>query len=219
MKIFLDSSDEDSINYYAKHGFIDGVTTNPSIISNAKKNMGELIKKICETVDGPVSAEVVGLTKEEMVEQGRKLAQIDKRVVVKIPANVEGFKALTELVSHDIKVNLTVIYTLNQAVLGAKYGATFVSPFVGRLDANGHTEGNIIRDIKRCFLNLGLKCEVLAASMRNVVYARNALIDGADILTVTPDILELMMTSELSDLSIEKFLSDWSKLDKDKRFI
>ena len=181
--------------------------------------MGELIKKICETVDGPVSAEVVGLTKDEMVEQGKKLAQIDKRVVVKIPANVEGFKALTELVSHDIKVNLTVIYTLNQAVLGAKYGATFVSPFVGRLDANGHTEGNIIRDIKRCFLNLGLKCEVLAASMRNVVYERNALIDGADILTVTPDILELMMTSELSDLSIEKFLSDWSKLDKDKRFI
>ena len=147
MKIFLDSSDEDSINYYAKLGFIDGVTTNPSIISNAKKNMGELIKKICETVDGPVSAEVVGLTKDEMVEQGKKLAQIDKRVVVKIPANVEGYKALTELVSHDIKVNLTVIYTLNQAVLGAKYGATFVSPFVGRLDANGHTEGNIIRDI------------------------------------------------------------------------
>ncbi|OUU30988.1 MAG: fructose-6-phosphate aldolase [Crocinitomicaceae bacterium TMED209] len=219
MKIFLDSSDEQKIEYFAKHGFIDGVTTNPSIIASAKKNMQELLKKICETVNGPVSAEVVGLTSQEMIEQGKKLAEIDSRIVVKIPANVEGFKALTKLVSYNIKVNLTVVYTVNQAVLGAKYGATFVSPFVGRLDANGHSEANIIKDIKRSFVNFGFDCELLAASMRNVVYARNALLDGADILTVTPDILELMMTSELSDISIDKFLSDWSSLEKDKRYI
>lgn len=219
MKIFLDSSDEEKIKHFASYDFIDGVTTNPSIIAAANKNIKDLIKEICEIVDGPVSAEVVGTKSEEMIEQGKRLAQIDKRVVVKIPANFEGFKALTALVSSNIKVNLTVVYTVNQAVLGAKYGATFVSPFVGRLDANGHSEGNLIKDIKNAFKNFGFKCEVLAASMRNVVYARNAIIDGADILTVTPETLELMMTSELSDLSIDKFLNDWSSLEEDKRYI
>ena len=219
MKIFLDSSDEEKIEYYARHKFIDGVTTNPSIIANSQKNIKDLVKNICDLVNGPVSAEVVGLTCEEMIDQGKKLAQIDNRVVVKIPANVEGYKALTSLVELGIKVNLTVIYTVNQAVLGAKYGATYVSPFVGRLDANGHSEGNIIRDIRKSFVNFGFSCEILAASMRNVVYARNAIIDGADILTVTPEILELMMASELSDLSVDKFLQDWSKLDQDKRYI
>lgn len=219
MKIFLDSSDEKKIEYYARHKFIDGVTTNPSIIANSQKNIKDLVKNICDMVNGPVSAEVVGLTCEEMIDQGKKLAQIDNRVVVKIPANVEGYKALTSLVELGIKVNLTVIYTVNQAVLGAKYGATYVSPFVGRLDANGHSEGNIIRDIRKSFVNFGFSCKILAASMRNVVYARNAIVDGADILTVTPEILELMMVSELSDLSVDKFLQDWSKLDQDKRYI
>ena len=219
MKIFLDSSDEEKIKYYSKHKFIDGVTTNPSILASAKQNLRDLIKSICQNVNGPVSVEVVGVSSDEMVEQGKKLAEIDKRVIIKLPANIEGFKALTELTFQNIKVNFTVVYTVNQAVLAAKYGATFVSPFVGRLDANGHSEGNLIKDIKRSFLNYGFECNILAASMRNVVYARNAILDGADILTVTPDILELMMTSELSDLSVDKFLSDWSKLDPDKRYI
>ena len=219
MKIFLDTSDEEKIAYYSKYKFIDGVTTNPSILASAKINIRELIKNICKSVNGPVSVEVVGVSSEEMVRQGKRLAKIDKRVIVKLPANVEGFKALAELTSQNIKVNFTVVYTVNQAVLAAKYGASFVSPFVGRLDANGHSEGNLIKDIKRSFLNYGFDCKILAASMRNVVYARNAVLDGADILTVTPDILDLMMTSELSDLSIDKFLSDWSSLDGDKRYI
>ena len=219
MKIFLDTSDEEKIAYYSKHKFIDGVTTNPSILASAKINIRELIKNICKSVNGPVSVEVVGVSSEEMVRQGKQLAEIDNRVVVKLPANVEGFKALAELTSKHIKVNFTVVYTVNQAVLAAKYGASFVSPFVGRLDANGHSEGNLIKDIKRSFLNYGFECKILAASMRNVVYARNAILDGADILTVTPDILDLMMTSELSDLSIDKFLNDWSSLDGDKRYI
>ena len=217
MKFFLDTGNLEEIKYFKSFNLIDGVTTNPSIISKTNKNFDFLIKEICDIVDGPVSAEVVGNTYEEMIEQGARLSKIDNRIVVKLPATLDGFRALDNLKQKKIPVNFTVIYTVNQAIIAAKLGAKYVSPFVGRLDANGQNGSSLIKEIKLAFRNMNTKCEILAASMRNVVYAKQAILDGANLITVTPEVLKLMMFSELSEVSVKGFLDDWSKLDVSKK--
>lgn len=217
MKFFLDTGNLEEIKYFKSFNLIDGVTTNPSIISKTNKNFESLIKEICDIVDGPVSAEVVGNTYEEMIEQGARLSKIDNRIVVKLPATLDGFRALDNLKQKKIPVNFTVIYTVNQAIIAAKLGAKYVSPFVGRLDANGQNGSSLIKEIKLAFRNMNTKCEILAASMRNVVYAKQAILDGANLITVTPEVLKLMMFSELSEVSVKGFLDDWSKLDVSKK--
>lgn len=217
MDIFLDTGDLEKIKFFKSFNLIDGVTTNPSIVSKTNVNFKELIKQICEIVDGPVSAEVVAKKFEEMVDQGIELSKIDKRVVIKLPATLDGFRALDALSKKRIPVNFTVIYTVNQAVIAAKLGAKFVSPFVGRLDANGQDGNSLIKDIRTAFNNIKTDCKILAASMRNVVYAKKAILNGADLITVTPEVLQLMMHSELSEVSVDGFLRDWSKLDNSKK--
>ena len=218
MKIFLDTGDIEQIKYFKSFNLIDGVTTNPSIVSKTNKKFKDLILEICEIVDGPVSAEVVAKDFKSMVEQGKNLSKIDKRVVVKLPATLDGFQALDALVKISIPVNFTVIYTVNQAILAAKLGAKYVSPFVGRLDANGQDGSSLITEISKAFKNMNTECQILAASMRNVVYAKNAILNGADLITISPENLKLMMYSELTEVSVEGFLSDWNKLDKSKKW-
>lgn len=219
MKIFLDTGDINKIKFFSSFSLIDGVTTNPSIIANTKKNFISLLEEICAEIDGPISAEVTARNYEGMIEEGLKLSKLNKNIVVKIPATLDGYRALSFLSSKGIKTNFTLIYTVNQAMIAAKLGATYVSPFIGRLDANGNDGTTLMTDIKKSFENYNFNCQILAASLRNVIYAKEALKAGVDVITVTPDVLELMMFSELSELTLEKFLLDWNKLSSDQRKI
>lgn len=211
MKIFLDTADIEEIRQAVELGVLDGVTTNPTLVAKVGKTMEEAAREICDLVDGPVSVEVVSTTAGEMVEEARRLAQIHPNVVVKIPMIPEGLKALHRLAKEGVGVNMTLVFSPLQALLVAKNGARFVSPFVGRLD-DISTEGmDLIADIVQIYDNYGFDTEVLVASVRHPLHVLEAARMGADVVTMPYQVLQQMMRHPLTDAGLERFLADWRK--------
>jgi len=212
MKFFVDTADVGEIKELAATGVLDGVTTNPSLVAKAGRDFKAIIAEICALVPGPVSAEVSATETEDMVKEGRVLARIAKNVAVKVPLTWAGLKACRLLTGEGTMVNVTLCFSSNQALLAAKAGATFVSPFVGRLDDIGLDGMEVIREIRAIYDNYSqLKTEILAASIRTVNHVKQAAMVGADIATVPPSVLRALAAHPLTDLGLDKFLTDWKK--------
>lgn len=214
MKFFIDSADVNEIRTAHQMGCVDGVTTNPSLLAKVKRPLEETIREICSIVDGPISAECVSLKAEDMVKEGRTLAKIHRNVVVKIPMGVEGMKAVKALASEGIKTNVTLVFSPNQALLTAKAGATFVSPFVGRLDDISQNGMDMVRQVVQIYKHYGFQTEVLVASVRNPVHVLEAALMGAHVATLPLSVIAQLAQHPLTDLGIAKFLSDWEKVPK-----
>ena len=215
MKIFLDTANIQEIREASSWGVLDGITTNPSLVSKEGRDFKTLLLEICSIVDGPISAEVVGTDSAEMVTEGRSLARIHENIVVKIPLLIEGLKAVKILSSEGIRVNVTLCFSAPQALLAAKAGATYVSPFVGRLDDISHQGMDLIRDIKTIYSQYHLPTQILAASLRHPLHDLEAAKLGADVATLPFKVLEQLIKHPLTDLGLEKFLKDWQKFNKD----
>ena len=211
MKFFIDSANVKEIREANDLGVIDGVTTNPSLVAKEGRNLKEVIQEICSIVDGPISAEVVSLDSEEMVKEGRVLAKIHPNVVVKIPMTPDGLKAIKKLSQEGIAVNVTLIFSPIQALLAAKAGAAYVSPFVGRLDDIGHVGMDLIQQIVTIFNNYVYRTEVLVASVRNPVHIIDAAMMGAHVATIPYQVIMQLTKHPLTDSGLKKFLTDWEK--------
>lgn len=214
MKIFLDTANLKEIREANDMGLIDGVTTNPSLLSKEGGDPYELLREICEEVDGPVSAEVIATDAKGMVEEGEKLSKIHRNIVIKIPLTRDGLKATRELNAMGIPVNETLIFSPLQALLAAKAGARYVSPFVGRLDDISHSGMDLVSQIIRIFDNYGFETEIIVASVRHPLHVVEAALMGADIATVPFKVLEQFTKHPLTDTGIQRFLDDWKKLKK-----
>lgn len=212
MKIFLDTANTEEIKEANSWGIIDGVTTNPSLVAREGKRFEDVLKQICAIVDGPISAEAVSPDAEGIVKEARELSKIHRNIVVKIPMTSEGLKAVKILAEEGIKTNCTLVFSSNQALLAAKAGATYVSPFVGRLDDAGHIGMDIVREMVQIFKNYNFKTQVIVASVRNPLHVIDAALAGADIATVPMDVLRKMVKHPLTDAGIAKFLDDWKKV-------
>ncbi len=212
MKIYLDTANIDEIKSVAAMGLLDGVTTNPSLVSKEKGKFVDIMRSICEVVDGPVNAEVIALDADKMISEGRELAKIHENIVVKIPMTPDGLVATKALSSDDIPVNITLIFSPSQALLAAKAGASYVSPFIGRLDDISHMGMDLVRDIIMIYDNYGIETEVLAASLRHPVHFWEAATAGADIATVPAKVFHQLFKHPLTDNGIERFLADWEKV-------
>jgi len=217
MEFFIYTADINDVKKYSKIGIVDGVTTNPALIAKEGRDFKEVVTEMCEIIDGPVSAEVVSKDVDGMIREAKLVSKLHKNIVVKIPATVEGFEALNVVAKEGIKVNFTVLYTANQALAAAKLGATYVSPFVGRLDVTSTGGSELIREIRKIYDNFGFNTKILAASMRNAVYVKHAAMDGADVATIPPNVMHDLIHSELSVVSLDGFLAEWDKLDPSKR--
>jgi len=214
MKFFIDTANIDEIKKGVEMGLVDGVTTNPSLIAREDKPFEEIITEICTIVDGPISAEVVSLEAEGMVEEAKKLASIDEKIVIKIPMIVEGIKAVKTLTAEGIKTNVTLIFSAAQALLAAKAGAMFVSPFVGRLDDIGAPSMDLISDIVTIYDNYGYQSEIIVASIRSPQHVLEAALIGADIATIPLKVITQLARHPLTDIGVEQFLADWEKRTK-----
>lgn len=212
MQIFLDTANLDQIKEAASWGILNGATTNPTLVSKENLKFEDLIKKICKIVPGPVSVECVSTKSKDIIKEARGLAKLADNVVVKIPICVEGLKAIKVVSGEGIKVNTTLIFSPNQALLAAKAGARFVSPFVGRLDDISHQGMDLVDEIVTIFNNYGFETEVIVASIRHPLHVLEAALMGADIATVPFAVLEKMVKHPLTDIGIENFLKDWSKV-------
>lgn len=212
MQIFLDTANLDQIKEAASWGILDGATTNPTLVSKENLKFEDLIKKICKIVPGPVSVECVSTKSKDIIKEARGLAKLADNVVVKIPICVEGLKAIKVVSGEGIKVNTTLIFSPNQALLAAKAGARFVSPFIGRLDDISHQGMDLVDEIVTIFNNYGFETEVIVASIRHPLHVLEAALMGADIATVPFAVLEKMVKHPLTDIGIENFLKDWSKV-------
>lgn len=214
MKIFLDTADLDEIRRAAEAGLIDGITTNPSLLAKVagERDPSELFLEICETVDGPISAEVVALDAEGMIDEGRRLAGLHDNIVVKVPLTEHGLRACRALRSEDIRVNVTLCFSAAQALLAAKAGATYISPFVGRVDDVGQDGMEIVAEIREVYDTYGLETEILAASLRHPRHVLQAMLIGADCATLPPKVLYQLMKHPLTDVGLERFLADWEGL-------
>jgi transaldolase len=212
MKFFVDTADVAEIKELAATGLLDGVTTNPSLVAKAKRDFKEIIAEICAIVPGPVSAEVAATDVEGMLKEGRALARIAKNVTVKVPLTFDGLKACRKLTDDGTMVNVTLCFSANQALLAAKAGATFISPFVGRLDDAGQDGMELVREIRTVYDNYpDLRTQILAASIRNVTHVKQAAMIGADVATVPPAILRALIHHPLTDKGLELVLADWKK--------
>jgi transaldolase len=211
MKLFVDTGNLKEIEALAAIGILDGVTTNPSLLAKESGDYRQILKQICKTVQGPVSAEVVATDAPGMISEGRSLAGIDEHIVVKVPFTKEGVKACKTLSGEGHRVNVTLIFSATQAWLAAKAGASYVSPFVGRLDDIGTTGMNLIREIVDIFDNFDFSTEVLVASVRNPIHVVEAARMGADVVTVPAAVIEQCFKHPLTDLGLERFLKDWEK--------
>ena len=211
MKLFVDTGNLKEIETLAAIGILDGVTTNPSLMAKETGDYRQILKQICQTVKGPVSAEVVATDTAGMLREGRDLAAIDEHIVVKVPFTKDGVKACRTLSGEGIRVNVTLIFSATQAWLAAKAGASYVSPFVGRLDDIGTTGMNLVREIVDIFDNAEYPTEVLVASVRNPIHIVEAARMGADVVTVPPAVIEQCFKHPLTDIGLEKFLKDWEK--------
>lgn len=216
MKIFLDSANLPSIKKYNDMGLVDGITTNPTLLSKEKENPADLMREIVRIVRGPVSLEVVGTKTEEMVEEAHRLMKYGQNVVVKIPMMSDGLRAIRQLSLDGIPTNVTLVFSTNQAILAAKAGASYVSPFIGRLDDAGQDGMSIIKEIVQIFRNYDFNTEVLVASVRHPLHVIEAGKIGAQIVTLPPDILAKMIMHPLTDKGLAAFLDDWEKLKKEK---
>jgi len=214
MKLFIDSAEVDKIREAWEWGIIDGVTTNPSHVAKTGRKHLEVYREICDIVDGPISLETITLTAKEMVPEGRALAKIHKNVVVKVPITREGLKAVKEFTAEGIKTNVTVTFSPLQAMLAAKCGATYISPFVGRLDAIGQFGMEVVRQIKTIYTNYGFKTQVLTAAVRHPAHVLEAALAGSDVCTMAFDVLEQLYHHPLTDIGIDIFLKDWAKVPK-----
>jgi len=214
MKIFIDSANLTEIREAQSWGVVDGVTTNPTLLAKEKTEPMALIAEICKIVDGPISVETCAMKGEEMVADAREYAKMHKNITIKIPMTTEGLKATKILSKAGIKTNVTLVFTPVQAMLAAKAGAAFVSPFIGRLDDIGSTGMDIIRDSVKIFQNYGLKTEIIVASIRHPVHVLEAARIGAHIGTVPFKVIELMTKHPLTTAGIDKFLEDWQKVPK-----
>ncbi|MCV2880482.1 fructose-6-phosphate aldolase [Actibacterium sp. XHP0104] len=211
MKFFVDTADVAAIAELNELGMVDGVTTNPSIILKSGRDILEVTKEICDMVDGPVSAEVVALDADSMIAEGRKLAEIAENICIKVPLTWDGLKACKVLSSEGHKLNVTLCFSANQALLAAKAGATFISPFIGRLDDINLDGMELIADIRAIYDNYGFTTEILAASIRNVNHMKDAALIGADVATAPPSVIKAMASHVLTDKGLEAFLKDWEK--------
>jgi transaldolase len=214
MKIFIDSADVKQIRETWDWGIIDGVTTNPSHVAKTGRKHLDVYREICDIVDGPISLETVTLTAKEMVEEGRALAKIHKNVVVKVPITKEGLKAVKTFTAENIKTNVTVTFSPLQALLAAKCGATYISPFVGRLDAIGHFGMDVVRQIKDIYRNYDYQTQVLTAAVRHPTHVLEAALAGSDVITMAFDVLEQLYNHPLTDIGIDIFLKDWARVPK-----
>jgi transaldolase len=212
MKFFVDTADVAEIKELAETGLLDGVTTNPSLVAKAKRDFKEIIAEICAVVPGPVSAEVAATDLAGMLKEGRVLAKIAKNVAVKVPLTWDGLKACRALTAEGTMVNVTLCFSANQALLAAKAGATFISPFVGRIDDTGHDGMELLRDIRAIYDNYGeLNTQILAASIRNVLHVKQAALIGAEVATVPPAVLRALVHHPLTDKGLDQFVADWKK--------
>lgn len=212
MKFFIDTANVEEIKKVARMGFICGVTTNPSLIAKEKRNFNEVIKEINEIVDGPISGEVISLEADKMIEEGREIAKINPNMVVKIPMTEEGLAAVSVLSKEGIKTNVTLIFSANQALLAARSGATYVSPFLGRLDDISCDGITLIKDISEIFRVFDIKTEIIAASVRNPIHVIECAKAGANIATIPYSVFTQMLKHPLTNQGIEKFISDWNSV-------
>jgi transaldolase len=217
MKFFIDTADVEEIRKAHAMGVLDGVTTNPSLLAKVGRGLEETIREICSIVDGPVSAECVSLEAPELIKEGRGLAKIHDNVVVKVPMGVEGLKAVKALTSEGIRTNVTLCFSANQALLAAKAGATYISPFVGRLDDISQDGMELIAHIIEIYQNYDFTTQVLVASVRNPVHVLQAARMGADVATIPYSVIAQLAQHPLTDIGIKKFLADWEKVPKAAR--
>ncbi len=214
MKIFIDTADVEEIRKAHSWGILDGVTTNPTLLSKTGRSFEDCIKEIVSIVDGPISAEVVSIDAEGMIKEARELAKIHKNIVIKIPLIPEGLKAIKVLSKEDIKTNATLCFSANQAILAAKAGATYVSPFIGRLDDIGHVGMDVVREMVQAFNNYDFKTKVIVASIRHPRHVIEAAKIGAHIATIPFYVIEKMIKHPKTDEGIKRFLDDWAKVPK-----
>lgn len=214
MKLFIDTANVAEIKNAAEMGILSGVTTNPSLIAKEGRDFVEVLKEIVQIVDGPISAEVVSLDADGMVEEGLPLAEIHPNIVIKVPMTAEGLKAVHRFAQRGIKTNVTLVFSANQALLAARAGATFVSPFIGRLDDISFDGIALIRDISAIFDIHGIDTEIIAASIRHPMHVTDAALAGAHISTCPYGVLDRMIKHPLTDQGIERFLADWSTVPK-----
>jgi transaldolase len=214
MKIFIDTANVAEIRNAAEMGILSGVTTNPSLVAKEGRDFIEVLKEIVSIVDGPVSAEVVSLDAESMVEEALPLADIHPNIVIKVPMTAEGLKAVNRLAKRGIRTNVTLVFTANQALLAARAGASFVSPFIGRLDDISYDGVELISDIATIFDLHDIETEIIAASIRHPMHVTQAAKAGADIATCPYAVIDKMIHHPLTDQGIERFLADWSKVTK-----
>jgi len=211
MKFFLDTADVDEIREWNATGLLDGVTTNPSLILKSGRNIKEVLSEICEIVDGDVSGEVAATDYDTMLREGRALAKIADNICIKLPITMDGVKACRTLVDEGFKTNMTLCFNANQALLVAKAGATYVSPFIGRLDDMGIDGMELIEEIRSIFDNYMFDTEILAASIRTVNHVKDCAIAGADVATLPPSTIEKLVKHPLTDSGLAAFLADWEK--------
>ena len=212
MKFFIDTANIEEIKQASALGMVDGVTTNPSLVAREGREFRGLIREICDIVAGPVSAEVVSLDSEGMVSEARDLARIADNIVVKIPLIEEGLKAVAVLSREGIKVNVTLCFSPIQALMAAKAGAAYISPFVGRLDDISHVGMDLVEQILTIYENYGFDTEVIVASIRNPIHVLDAALMGADIATIPFKVIQQLIRHPLTDIGLEKFLADWKRL-------
>ena len=214
MKFFIDTANIEEIKRGVEMGMVDGVTTNPSLVAKEDKPFVDILKEICDVVDGPVNAEVVSLEAEGMIEEAHQLMKIDEKIDIKVPMIVEGLKAVKRLSAEGIKTNVTLIFSSAQALLAAKAGASYVSPFVGRLDDISHQGLELVSDIMGVYQNCGYECEVIVASVRNPLHVMDSALIGADIATIPLKVIEQLAKHPLTDRGMDQFLADWEKRKK-----
>lgn len=214
MKFFIDTANIDEIKEAAAMGLLDGVTTNPSLVAKEKKDFKQLLNEIIEVVDGPISAEVVSTDYDGMLKEAEELASIHKNIVIKIPLIPEGIKAVKTLSSRGIKTNVTLCFTASQAILAAKAGASYISPFVGRLDDISHSGMELIEQIVTIYDNYGFETEILVASIRHPLHLVEAAEIGADVATIPFGVIKKLFNHPLTDSGLDKFLSDWKTLNE-----
>lgn len=211
MKFFVDTADVDAIRELHDLGMVDGVTTNPSLILKSGRDILEVTREICSFVDGPVSAEVVALTADEMIAEGRKLAEIAPNIAVKVPLTWDGLKTCKVLSGEGHMVNVTLCFSANQALIAAKAGATFISPFIGRLDDINLDGLDLIADIRTIYDNYGFETQILAASIRTANHVAQCAMIGADVMTAPPSVIKSLANHVLTDKGLDQFMKDWAK--------
>jgi transaldolase len=217
VKFFIDTANVDEIREAASLGVLDGVTTNPSLIAREGRDFFSVLREIVSIVDGPISAEVTATDRDGMVEEGRKLAKIHPNIVIKVPLIKEGLQACKILRGDGIGVNVTLCFSPSQALLAAKVDATFISPFIGRLDDISHDGMDLIRQIRLIYDNYGFDTQILAASIRHPLHVVDAALAGADVATIPYNVVAQLLKHPLTDIGQEKFLADWKKLNKKKK--